>query len=147
MSGRSKGAQSAGPPEEAQIAFLLTRLGNRQAAAFAELLRPIGLRPKQFAVLNIVALADGPSQQEVGAQMELDPSGLIATIDELESQGWLERHRSETDRRRHALFLTQSGRKKLGEGRDAALEGARRLTSPLGARERTTLLELLRKLL
>lgn len=147
MSDRSKGSAPKGPPEEVQIAFLLTRLGNRQAAAFGGLLRPLDLSPKQFAVMNIVALADGPSQQEVGAQMELDPSGLIATIDQLEANGWLERRRSETDRRRHALHLTEAGSKKLQEGRGAALERARRLTSTLSAKERTALLELLRKLL
>jgi DNA-binding MarR family transcriptional regulator len=97
--------------------------------------------------MNVVALADGPSQQMVGAQMELDPSGLIATIDELEARGWLERRRSETDRRRHALHLTESGRAKLDEGRRAALVRAGQLTSPLDPKERTTLLELLRKLL
>jgi DNA-binding MarR family transcriptional regulator len=140
-------AARRGPPEKVQIAFLLTRLGTRQATAFTELLRPIGLRPKQFAVMNVVALADGPSQQEVGAQMELDPSGLIATIDELEARGWLERRRSERDRRRHALYLTASGDAKLAEGRQAARSRAEELTSALDPEEQTALLDLLRKLL
>jgi DNA-binding MarR family transcriptional regulator len=147
MADKPKGTPPTGPPEEVQIAFLLTRLGSRQATAFGDLLRPLDLRPKQFAVMNIVALADGPSQQEVGAQMELDPSGLIATIDQLEARGWLERWRSETDRRRHALYLTGSGKTKLDEGRRVALDRARGLTSALGAKERSTLLGLLRKLL
>ncbi len=136
-----------GLPEEVQIAFLLTRLGTRQATAFGELLRPLELRPKLFAVMNLVALGDGPSQQEIGAQMELDPSGLIATIDELESHGWLERRRDERDRRRHALYLTESGEAKLAEGRRAARSRAQALTSELDAKERASLLELLRKLL
>jgi hypothetical protein len=119
-----------GAPEEVQIAFLLTRLGARQANAFAELLRPLDLRPKQFAIMNLVALGDGPSQQQIGASMELDPSGLISTIDELEERGWLERRRSSNDRRRHALYRSR----------------AEELTSPLGKRERSTLLGLLGKL-
>jgi DNA-binding MarR family transcriptional regulator len=147
MSGGSKPKARPGPPDEVQIAFLLTRLGNRQAVAFGELLRPIDLRPKQFALMNVVALADGPSQQEVGAQMELDPSGLIATIDELEARGWLERRRSEKDRRRHALYLTGPGQAKLEEGRRAARDRARGLTSALEPTQRTALLDLLRKLL
>src|SRR5882757_2356206 len=106
MPASDRGAARKGPPEEVQIAFLLTRLGSRQANAFADLLRPLELRPKQFAVMNLVDLGDGPSQQQVGAAMELDPSGLISTIDGLEQRGWLERRRSEGDRRRHALHLT-----------------------------------------
>lgn len=136
-----------GPPEEARIAFLLTRLGGRQANRFGELLSPLGLRRKQFAVMNLVALGDGPSQQEVGASMELDPSGLIATIDGLEDRGWLERQRSAGDRRRHELRLTEAGTEKLAEGRAAALARARELTAPLSARERKTLLGLLERLL
>ena len=135
-----------GPPEEVQIAFLLSRLGNRQGNAFADLLGPLELRPKTFALMNLVDLGDGPSQQEVGAAMELDPSGLISTIDELEERGWLERRRSSTDRRRHALYLTDAGSEKLAEGRRAARSRAEELTSPLGERERSTLLGLLRKL-
>jgi DNA-binding MarR family transcriptional regulator len=135
-----------GPPVEVQIAFLLTRLGSKQSNAFAELLRPLELRPKQFAVMNIVALADGPSQQEIGASMELDPSGLIATIDELEGRGWLERRQSERDRRRNAIYLTEAGSGKLSEGRAAALSRPHDVTAPLTKKERATLLTLLRKL-
>jgi DNA-binding MarR family transcriptional regulator len=136
----------SGPPAEVQIGFLLTRLGSRQSNAFAEMLRPLELRPKQFAVMNLVALGDGPSQQEIGAGMELDPSGLIGTIDELEARGWIERRPSERDRRRNALHLTKGGEKKLGEGRAAALRRAQELTGPLSDRERETLLRLLIKL-
>jgi DNA-binding MarR family transcriptional regulator len=135
-----------GPPQEAEIAYLLTRLGARQSTAFAELLRPLDLRPKQFAILNLLALHDGPSQQRLGALMDLDPSGLISTIDELEGRGWLERRRDPSDRRRHALHLTAAGTEKLGEGRGAALARARELTAPLSAKERATLLGLLQRL-
>src|ERR1700729_3977540 len=83
----------SGPPEEVQIATLLARVGGRQATALAALLAPLGLRPKQFGVMNVVALADGPSQGEIGAAMGIDPSGLIATIDELEERGRLGRRR------------------------------------------------------
>jgi len=86
--------------------------------------------------MNLVDLGDGPSQQEVGAAMELDPSGLIGTIDELEGNGWIERRRSETDRRRHALHLTATGAGKLAEGRRAARQRAEELVAPLTERER-----------
>jgi DNA-binding MarR family transcriptional regulator len=129
-----------------RIAFLISRLGGRQSNAFAELLRPLGLRPKQFAVMNLVQLGDGPSQQEIGAAMELDPSGLIATLDELERAGWLERRRRTADRRRYELYLTDAGSEKLAEGRHAAGVRAEQLTSRLTAGERSTLLGLLEKL-
>ncbi len=137
---------SKGPPPEVQIAFLLDRIGSRGGNGFAELLRPLELRPKTFAVMNLVDLGDGPSQQQIGAAMELDPSGLIGTLDELEERGWLERRRSESDRRRHALHLTAAGAEKLAAGRRAARQRAEDLVAPLSEREREALLRLLRKL-
>lgn len=135
-----------GPPEEVQIATLLARIGGLQASAFADLLAPLGLRPKQFGVMNVVALAEGPSQGEIGAAMGIDPSGLIATIDELEERGWLERRRDPGDRRRNVVVLTPRGRAKLTEGREAARRRAEELTAPLSAKERRALRDLLAKI-
>jgi DNA-binding MarR family transcriptional regulator len=137
---------SKGPPEEVQIATLLARVGGAQASAFAALLAPLGLRPKQFVLMNVVALADGPSQGEIGAAMGIDPSGLIATIDDLEERGWLERRRDPDDRRRNVVVLTAAGSAKLGEGRSAAFQRAQELTAPLSAKERRALRDLLAKI-
>ncbi len=137
---------SGGPPDEVRIAFLLSRLGGRQSSAFVELLRPLGLRGKEFAVMNTIALSGEQSQQQIGAALEIDPSGLIATIDGLEERGLLERRRDPADRRRNIVALTRPGRAKLDEGRAAARRRAEELTAPLSAAERRTLLELLAKL-
>ncbi|MBS1677792.1 MAG: winged helix-turn-helix transcriptional regulator [Actinobacteria bacterium] len=139
-------AAPQGPPEEVQIATLLARVGSSQASAFAALLAPLDLRPKQFGLMNVVALADGPSQGEIGAAMGIDPSGLIATIDDLEERGWLERRRDPDDRRRNVVVLTEAGTAKLAEGRAAALRRARELTAPLSAKERRALRDLLAKI-
>jgi DNA-binding MarR family transcriptional regulator len=135
-----------GPPEEVQIATLLARVGGTQAVAFAALLAPLDLRPKQFGLMNVVALADGPSQGEIGAAMGIDPSGLIATIDDLEERGWLERCRDPDDRRRNVVVLTEAGATKLSEGRAAAYRRALELTAPLTAKERRALRDLLAKI-
>src|SRR6266545_1565069 len=85
-------AARRGPPLEARIAYLLSKVGRRQSVRFSDLLKPLGLRPKHFALMNVVDLTDGPSQQQVGEALGLDPSGLISAIDELEADGLLERH-------------------------------------------------------
>jgi DNA-binding MarR family transcriptional regulator len=135
-----------GPPEEVQIATLLARVGGAQASAFAAILAPLGLRPKQFGLMNVVALAEGPSQSEIGAAMGIDPSGLIATIDDLEERGWLERRKDPRDRRRNVVVLTEAGTAMLSEGRAAAFERAKELTAPLSAKERRALRDLLAKI-
>lgn len=78
--------------------------------------------------------------------MGIDPSGLIATIDELEQRGWLERRRDPGDRRRNVIVLTEAGAAKLAEGRAAARRRAEELTAPLSAKERRALRDLLAKI-
>jgi DNA-binding MarR family transcriptional regulator len=135
-----------GPPLEARIAYLLSKVGRRQSVRFAELLKPLGLRPKHFALMNVVDLADGPSQQQLGETLGLDPSGLISAIDELEASGLLERRRAKEDRRRHALFLTRAGEAKLAEAREASRERGEELIAPLSAAEAQSFHDLLQRI-
>ena len=53
-------AAKRGPPLEARIGYLLSVVGRRQSTRFTDLLKPLGLRPKHFALMNVVDLADGP---------------------------------------------------------------------------------------
>lgn len=99
-----------GPSLATATAYLISQVGRSQVARFSEGLAPLGLRPKQFALLNLVDLHQGTSQQQLGEHLALEPSGLVKTIDELETQGLVERQRDPADRRRHALYLTQPGR-------------------------------------
>jgi MarR family transcriptional regulator, lower aerobic nicotinate degradation pathway regulator len=143
--GTSPSSVRRGPPLEARIAYLLSKVGRRQSVRFTELLRPLGLRPKHFAVMNAVDLADGPSQQQLGAVLGLDPSGLISAIDELEAAGLLERRRAPDDRRRHALSLTPAGRAKLATARQASYTRGKELIAPLSDAEAQTLHDLLQR--
>jgi DNA-binding MarR family transcriptional regulator len=74
------------------------------------------------------------------------PSGLIATIDELEERGWLERRRDPSDRRRNVVVLTEAGPTELAEGRAAVRRRAEELTAPLSAKERRVPRDLLAKI-
>jgi DNA-binding transcriptional ArsR family regulator len=106
VSGYTRGVSFAipsGAPPAARAAYLLARIGRTQATRFAERVGTVGLRPKHFALLNAIALADGASQQELGGHLGLDPSGLVGAIDELERMGLVERGRDPADRRRYAL--------------------------------------------
>jgi DNA-binding MarR family transcriptional regulator len=128
------------------VGFLLTRLGRTQSSRFAKGLEPLGLRPASFAVLNFAALAEGSSQQQLGERLALDPSGLVALIDELEEQGLLERRRDPDDRRRHAVHPTAKGRRTLARARAVAREREAELLAPLSAEEAEQFRALLLKL-
>jgi DNA-binding MarR family transcriptional regulator len=135
-----------GAPVHAQAAYLLARIGRRQSLAFAEHLAPLGLRPRHFAMLNVIAMSEGISQQELGARLGLDPSGLVGGIDELESLGLAERRRDAADRRRYALRLTEEGAATLARARRRVSDGSQKLLAPLDEDEVATLVGLLRRL-
>ncbi len=127
--------------------FLVSRLGVLATRHFSERIESIGLTPRMWGALNVLA-AEGPiSQQQLGRSIAMDPSSMVSTIDELEAQGWVQRRPHPTDRRAHALHLTPAGRRTLARGRRLAQRAEDELLAPLDAAERRQLHELLLRLL
>ena len=136
------------PPEPLASApgFLLSWNGQRMAAKFAAALQPLGLRPPHFGVMQMIDAHPGSAQQELVARSMIDPSSMVAVIDELESMGIAERRRHQDDRRKHALYLTARGRRTLERARQVAMATAREVFAPLDPEELETLRLLLRKI-
>jgi DNA-binding MarR family transcriptional regulator len=136
------------PPEPLASApgFLLSWNGQRTAHKFATALAPLGLRPHHFGVLTLIDTNPGSAQQELVARSMIDPSSMVALIDELEQLGLAERRPHPRDRRKHAVHLTSRGRRLLERARLVAARTAEEVLGPLDTGERKTLTLLLRKL-
>ncbi len=136
------------PPEPLASApgFLLSWNGQRAAHVFAATLAPLGLRPPHFGVLTLIDSHPGCAQQELVDRSLIDPSSMVAVIDELEELGLAERRAHPGDRRKHAVHLTAKGRQTLQQARQVAIETAKEMFAPLTAGEVETLRGLLRKL-
>jgi DNA-binding MarR family transcriptional regulator len=136
------------PPEPLASApgFLLSWNGQRMAFKFAQALEPLGLRPPHFGVLTLIDAHPGSTQQELVTRSLIDPSSMVAVIDELEGMGLAERRRHPDDRRKHAVYLTAQGRRTLERARKVAVATAQDVFAPLDADELETLRRLLRKL-
>jgi DNA-binding MarR family transcriptional regulator len=138
-----------GPPPEplaSATGFLLSWNGRRTQEGFAEVLEAVGLRPPLFGVLTLIDSHPGLTQKELVEGSLIDPSSMVAVIDELEAAGLAERRPHPSDRRKHAVHLTASGKRKLAKARQLAREYAEDLLAPLEPDERETLRQLLRKL-
>jgi MarR family transcriptional regulator, lower aerobic nicotinate degradation pathway regulator len=136
------------PPEPLASApgFLLSWNGQRMAHAFQEALRPLGLRAHHFGVMTLIAADPGSTQQELGERSMIDPSSMVAVIDELEESGLAERKPHPSDRRKHAVHLTEDGLATLKQARATAMRAAGAQFAALDAEELETLRRLLRKL-
>jgi MarR family transcriptional regulator, lower aerobic nicotinate degradation pathway regulator len=136
------------PPEPLASApgFLLSWNGQRIAQIFEEALKPLDLRPQHFGVMTLIAAEPGSTQQELGERSMIDPSSMVAVIDELEERGLAERKPHPSDRRKHAVHLTAKGARALERARAKAFAAAAETFGRLSAKELETLRTLLRKL-
>jgi MarR family transcriptional regulator, lower aerobic nicotinate degradation pathway regulator len=126
--------------------FLLTKAATVGRRRFAERMAGVGLDTRTWGVLNVLD-AEGPvTQQALGRGAGIDPSSMVATIDELEANGLVERRPHPSDRRAHALYVTDAGRAKLAEARLLASREQDELLAGLDSAERDELHRLLLKL-
>lgn len=132
-------------PRPSGAAFLLAQLGSHAAGQFAERLKKLSLAPAHAGILRILATAPGMTQQALASLLGMAPSRLVALLDELDANGLTERHRSEDDRRRHAVVLTDKGRKTLAAIGETAREHQRILFAALSDAEQKQLAELLQR--
>ena len=128
------------------LAFLLSQVGIHASRRFAERIGAVDLNPPLFRVLNLVAAAEGRSQQAIAAAIEIPPSRMVALVDELEQRGLVERRPEPDDRRVRALFLTAKGKRCLRRGRKIAAEHERDLTKGMSESDRKRLIALLQKI-
>jgi DNA-binding MarR family transcriptional regulator len=126
--------------------FLLNWVAGRARMRFSDALAGIGLHPREFAALTIVATQPGLTQQDLAAAAEIDASTLVATLDGLEQRGLAERRILPEDRRKRAIHLTAEGEQALARGRTLARRLGEELFGALTPAERKQFELLLRKL-
>jgi DNA-binding MarR family transcriptional regulator len=126
--------------------YLLARLGEASRMRMQRALEPQGLHPRYFGVMTIVAAHPGLSQQQLHEKTAIDPSSMVAVMDDLEQLGLAERRLQPEDRRARAIFLTDEGQRALERARAVAAELQREFFAKLTAEERKTLHALLLKL-
>lgn len=112
-----QGTQKRTPREDFLLAGRTGYLLNKAALLLLEdvehALEQVGMRSRYFFVL--ASLAGGPelSQQDLSRLLNLDPTTVVALVDEMERNQHVERRRNPSDRRRYNLILTESGRESL----------------------------------
>jgi DNA-binding MarR family transcriptional regulator len=130
-----------------RLGFLLGRahIAHREVAEAA--LAPLGLAPRQFGALSLLA-DEGPlSQQRLGERMGVDRTTMVALVDGLERGGLVERERNPDDRRAYALRATPRGRSVLERAAAEAERAEAEFLARIPAREARRLKQTLRKLI
>src|SRR3954464_11484752 len=89
--------------------LLMIKLGRITQHRFTEALEPFGIRPRHVAALIELRDRGELSQQSLCGQLHLDPTNLVAILNELEDRGYATRRRDPEDRRRHLVEVSKKG--------------------------------------
>jgi DNA-binding MarR family transcriptional regulator len=107
----------------------------------------IGIRLKQFIALDYLREQGGTTQQQLGETLHLDKNNCVILLNDLEDDGFVARTRDPTDRRRHLVAMTPSGRKALERAEEKLETVEDEVIGSLTEEERAALRELLAKAL
>lgn len=139
-----------GTPADQQLTsrtgFLIQKVAFLSINRFEEALATFGLSSRSYYVLSGIA-QDGvpekrpPSQQELARLLTIDPTTIVAIVDELQKAGFVTRVRSATDRRRNELLLTEDGTAALKKANQLADEAETEFFAPLTPAQRVALHE------
>jgi DNA-binding MarR family transcriptional regulator len=136
------------PPEALghYTGFLMNWVGARSRARFGTALAEIGLHPREFGVLMVIAEQPGITQQGIVDATQVDSSTMVATLDVFEERGLATRRVHPQDRRKRTVHLTPEGQELLARAQELADDVGEQALAPLTEAERLQLRGLLRKL-
>jgi MarR family transcriptional regulator, lower aerobic nicotinate degradation pathway regulator len=109
------GARSPESTASAQSTVLIAHLARTITHRFEETLAPLGLRQRYLVTLTYLRDHGPAPQQALSEALCIDASNLVALLNELEEADLAVRRRDISDRRRHIVELTASGRGALRE--------------------------------
>lgn len=113
---------------------------------FQDALTPLGLTPKSFGALTVIA-EEGPlSQAALGEITRVDRTTMVAIVDELQRAGFVERGHDAADRRVHSLQVTPAGKNALRAAERLALRCQNEILADLTPDERDQLHGLLARI-
>jgi DNA-binding MarR family transcriptional regulator len=107
----AKNTRESAPPGIAKQwpTLLMIKLGRITMHRFTEALEPFGIRPRHVAALIELRDRGELTQQSLCGQLHLDPTNLVAILNDLEDQGYATRRRDPEDRRRHIVEISKKG--------------------------------------
>ncbi|MEV0380557.1 MarR family transcriptional regulator [Nonomuraea sp. NPDC050643] len=131
----------------ARPSWLLTQVAVHAHRLASDSFGEVGARGYHYRILAALDEFGVASQAEIGRRCSMDRSDVVAAINELAAQGFVERTPDPGDRRRNMVSLTKAGDQQLRR-MDRALDKVQDdLLGPLPAEDRQTLTRLLTRLL
>jgi DNA-binding MarR family transcriptional regulator len=131
----------------AKPSWLITQLAMHARRLVSDAHAEVGAGAYHYRILAALQEFGGSSQADLARRGNLDRSDVVAAINELAEQGFVERSPDPADRRRNVVGLTRAGARQLRR-MDRALDKVQDdLLQPLSIEERQAVTGLLTRLL
>lgn len=95
--------------------YLMNRIIGRYNATIRDDLKSRSLTTPQMRALAVLAVADGPTINDLAIYTVTEQSTMSRTLDAMEAQGLVRRASHETDNRARQIYLTETGRTQFDE--------------------------------
>jgi DNA-binding MarR family transcriptional regulator len=109
-------------------------------------LEPLGISPREYSVLAVLAERSPLSQTRIASILGLDRTTILKLGASLERKGLVVRERDEQDRRAYAIALTAAGEQIRGQAFTLLLDCEDRFLVPLADDQRHELTQLLSRI-
>lgn len=137
-------------PEVEKIVNALSRLNRRMNVAYSRQTAELGISNTEWEVLKALVLAGAPYQMgpgDLAKRLGLTPAAMTHRIDRMVSEGLVTRERDESNRVRVIVEVTEQGREKWLGAMRLATVFEEDLLQDLSPEERTSLGDVLVRLL
>lgn len=127
------------------VSWWLAAAQIRNRGLTSEQLREAGVRHSHYSVLATIVEVGPASQAALGRLIGLDRSDMVAVLNDLAAEGYVERNPDPDDRRRNVVRITPAGRGALRRFDRLIATANEELLAPLSAAEREQLRGLLER--
>lgn len=129
-----------------EIEFMAARARSVGSGRANNMLAQLDLRVRSYSVLSLACSGQNPSQRELAGFLALDPSQIVALVDQLEKRGAVIREQDPRDRRSKVIAATPLGRALYVQAEAIVREAEDRSLRNLSSAEREQLRSLLSKI-
>lgn len=125
------------------LSFLLARANALSLASGNAALATYGLKVRSYSVLALATSSGRTSQRDIADFLRLDPSQVVALVDDLQTRGLVTREPDPADRRTNVVIATLPGRELYAAAEGAIRAAEREAHAGLRPDDRATLVRLL----
>ena len=127
--------------------WLLTQSAAQAHRIVTESFAAGGARAYHFRLLATLVEFGPASQADLGRRSSIDRSDVVAALNELEADGYVERSADPADGRRNVITITTAGKRHYRRLTTLVGKAQEEIFAPLSATDRTRLTTILGKLL